>query len=177
MSLLKLCSHRRWIGGGLLILFLSIVIDFPAIARGQSSQEGHVSNVKWVLKENLIVVTYDLNGSLDDSYDVSIVMRNEKDSSISIIPATVEGDIGAGRFAGVNREIQWYFRKDFPQGFQGGGYYFEIFVKPVQQKSNLLTYMVGGAVVTAGILALLLSSGSTDQPPASASLPGPPVRP
>ncbi len=177
MSLLSLCSYRRGMACGLLVLFLSMVIDIPAFAQGQSSREVRGTNIKWALKENLIVITYDLNGSSEDTYDVSIALRNERDSSFSIIPATVEGDIGAGQFAGVEREIRWYFRKDFPQGFQGEGYYFEIFVKPIQQKSNLLYYVVGGAAVTVGIVALLLGTSSPERPPPTLYLPGPPVRP
>ena len=177
MSLLSLCSYRRWIAGGLLVLFLSMVIDIPAFAQDQSSREVQVTNVKWALKQNLIVITYDLNGSSEARYDVSIAMRNESDTSFSIIPATAEGDIGTGQFMGVDREIRWYFRKDFPQGFQGEGYYFEIFVKPIQQKRNFLYYVVGGAAVTVGIVALLLGTSSPERPPSTPYLPGPPVRP
>jgi hypothetical protein len=79
--------------------------------------------------------------------------------------------------AGKDHEIRWYFRSDYPLGFSGKGYYFKVLIKPIEQKSNMVYYIIGGATVTIGIIALLLGSKSSDQAPATSGLPGPPGRP
>ena len=176
MSLMTLYYYRRWNAAGLLLLFLSLIIDVPVLAQEKSAGEAHGTNVKWTIKDDLIVITYDLNGTVDDKYDVSLTMRKENDDKFNVVPATVEGAIGDGQLAGLNRAIRWYFLKDIPQGFQGEGYYFEILVKPVPQKSNLLYYVIGGAAATIGIIALLVGGNSPENSQPT-YLPFPPARP
>jgi len=105
------------------------------------------------------------------------VMRNEKDPDFSVIPNAVDGDIGQGSFAGVNREIRWYFRHDYPRGFEGAGFYVEIHVKTVNDQSNLLYYIVGAAAVTGGVIALVVGKGGTSTGNGTHDLPMPPARP
>ena len=176
MSLMKLSSYRRFTSSVLLILLFSLLVDIPVVARMQSTAEARGSNVRWKMKDELIYVTYDLQGSPDEKYHVSITMKQEKDSSFSVQPATVEGDIGDDQIEGTDREIRWYFRQDYPQGFHGEGYYFEILVTPIQKKSNLLYCIVGGTALAVGIVALLIGSSSTESPTPS-YFPSPPARP
>jgi hypothetical protein len=137
--------------------------------------EIHAENIKWNLKNETILVTYDLSGSSDQEFKLDITMRRESDPEFRITPTTVEGDIGKGFFSGTNKEIRWYYRRDFPQGLQGDDYYFEFKVSKLAKQNNLLYYIAGGVAVTAGIVALLAGKNPSAPPPHE--LPFPPMRP
>ncbi len=175
MILTILHRYRRPIIIGLLPVMLLLLIDAKMYAQEKGGGE-RTSNIKWVLKGEVIVINYDLKGSPDTKYEISTVMKREGDPSFSVDPGTVEGDVGVGLFAGINKEIRWFYRRDIPQGLQGTDYYFEIHVKPVKEGSNLIYYVIGGAAVAGGIIALLVSKGqNTSVPPLD--LPTPPGRP
>ncbi|HUL43500.1 MAG TPA: hypothetical protein VLY03_03995 [Bacteroidota bacterium] len=161
---------------GLLPVLGVFLMGDLSIAQQKASDEEKTSNIKWSTKEDVITINYDLNSPTENRYDVSIILKREGDDTFSIVPVAVEGDIGIGPFAGPGREIRWYYRRDLPEGLQGSGYYFEIHVKMVKEGSNLIYYIIGGAAVTGGIIALLLARGqNTTVPPLD--LPTPPARP
>jgi hypothetical protein len=136
-----------------------------------------ITNIKWTTKGDIIVINYDLNGATDTKYSVDIVMKRENDASFGIIPKTVEGQIGQGAFAGTNREIRWYYRRDYPRGFEGEGYYFEIHVQTMSEKSAMLYYIIGAAALTGGVVAVLLGKGQAGTFNGNLELPVPPARP
>jgi len=176
MILTKFFRYKNPILFGLLPILFALLIDVPAYAQDKSPGEEKPTNIKWATKEDMIIINYDLNSPPEEKYDVSIIMKREGDASFSVIPSTVEGDIGVGLFAGAGREIRWYYRRDFPQGLQGSGYYFEIHVKMIKESSNLIYYIVGAAAVTGGLIVLLVSRNqNTTVPPLD--LPTPPTRP
>ena len=149
----------------------------PAEARKRKDEEPKVTNIRWVTKNDMIVVNYDLKGSSDAKYEIDIVMKNEKDATFSLVPTSVDGDIGQGMFAGTNREIRWYYRHDYPKGFEGAGYYIEIHAKTVGGQSNLLYYIIGAAAVTGGVIALVVGKGQSSGGNGITYLPMPPGRP
>jgi hypothetical protein len=102
-------------------------------------------------------------------------MKRDNDPSFEAEPITVEGDIGEGYFSGTNREIRWYYRRDYPAGFEGEGYYFEIHVKQLGKQSKWLYYTVGAAAVVGGVVAFLVSKNQDELPPGG--IPLPPGRP
>ena len=176
MILTKFLQYQKPILFGLLPLLFALLIDVPAFAQEKSSDEEKPTNVKWSTKEDIIIINYDLNSPTEEKYDVSIIMKREGDDSFAVVPAAVEGDIGTGLFAGTGREIRWYYRRDFPQGLQGSGYYFEIHIKMIKESSKLIYYIVGAAAVTGGLIVLLVSRNqNTTIPPLD--LPTPPARP
>jgi hypothetical protein len=174
MIINRLFNIRRIIIFGLLPLITILSVNFQSYAKS-ASDEIQATNVKWTVKNEVIVVNYDLLGSADIKYGINVIMKRESDSAFSAVPVTVEGDIAEGYFAGTNKEIRWYYRRDFPQGLQGEDYYFEIHVKPVAKDNSLLYYIAGGVAVTAGIVALLVHKNPGTPPPTE--LPFPPVRP
>jgi hypothetical protein len=176
MKIKTFAQYQRLITIFVLPFLLLLLLHTPAAARVEGNEEARSSNVKWSMKDNVIIINYDLIGSVDNKYLIEVVMKNDKDPSFSVIPKSVEGDVGEGMFSGSNREIRWYYQQDYPRGFEGGGYYFEIHVNPVSQQSNLLYYILGAAALTGGAIALLLGKG---QGPTSGSheLPMPPSRP
>ena len=174
--LTKILCFQKPILLGLLPLLFALLIDVPAFAQEKSSDDEKPTNVKWSTKDETIIINYDLNSPAGEKYDISIVMKREGDESFAVVPSAVEGDIGVGLFAGTGREIRWYYRRDFPQGLQGGGYYFEIHIKMIKESSKLIYYIVGAAAVTGGLIVLLVSRNqNTTIPPLD--LPTPPARP
>lgn len=161
---------------GLAPLLLILLIRVEAFAQTQSSEEPQGTNVQWSIKNDAIIITYDLIGDPDAKYDVRIIMKRENDPSFNATPVTAEGEMGEGYFAGTNKTIRWYFRRDYPQGFQGEGYYFEVRVRNISPKSNWLYYAIGGVAVAAGVIALIVSNSQSEKNGA-VELPLPPTRP
>ena len=172
----KLFQYRRPIILGLIPLLSILFIIIPGYCQSTSSEEAVGTNLRWTTKGDIIVINYDLIGPLDAKYDVRFAMKKENDPTFKALPQTVEGDFGEGFFAGTNREVRWYYRRDYPQGLQGEGYFFEIYVKLIKPKTDWVYYAIGGAAVTAGLIAILLTKSQDTQPPQS-ELPLPPGRP
>jgi len=169
------CIRHKIILGILPILFCFIT-NIQSLAQEKSDDEVRITNLKWTFKEEVIIINYDLIGTLERNYKVNVTMKRKGDPSFSVVPKTVEGDIGIGNFAGTNREIQWYYRSDYPNGFKDDRYYFEIDAKPISEGSNLIYYIAGGAVAVGGLV-VLLSSKSKSSSSQSIELPNPPGRP
>ncbi|MBI1806230.1 MAG: hypothetical protein HYR76_04155 [Ignavibacteria bacterium] len=171
-----LSRYRRRIILGILPALLCILVKTPVIGQAQSNEDNRTSNVRWTTKDEVIIINYDLTGSPDNKYEVNVLMKREKDDSFAANPHTVEGDIGEGVTAGTGKEIHWSYRRDYPQGFQGEGYYFEIHVKIINQQSKLIYYLAGAAALTGGLVALIVTSKQDHTTP-TLELPTPPGRP
>ena len=157
------------------MLFL-LLTDIAAFSQDKPSGEAHSTNVRWSAKSYVITISYDLIGSPDVKYNVSAVMKSEKDTTFNLIPFSVEGDIGEGYFAGTSKQIVWYYRRDYPKGLKTEEYYFEIYVKPIEQPKTWIYYAVGAAAVTGGLIALLVK-GNQSTGRSVIELPMPPGRP
>lgn len=178
MTIEKISRFQRPIILALLPFLCTLLVWTPAFARKSGTTEDpKSSNVKWTTKNDVIIINYDLLGSPDDKYIVSVLMKKEDDEALVIEPLSIEGDVGEGLFSGTNREIRWYYRKDYPQGLTGKGYYFEIQVKTISQSNMLIYYIAGGAAVVGGLVILLASKGQSTELPPAGDLPLPPVRP
>jgi hypothetical protein len=174
MFMTRILGYRRLILGGLLPFLAAMLLHVPARADVQDTQP-QGTNVKWSVKDDVIVINYDLKTDPDLKFRVDIVMKRETDAEFAAEPVTVEGDIGDGYFAGTNREIRWYYRRDYPQGFEGEGYYFEIQVRPIGKESKWMYYTVGAAAILGGVVAFLVSKNQDELPPGG--IPLPPGRP
>jgi hypothetical protein len=177
MTILTFTRYERYITLGLLPLLLLLFLQVPAVGADVPAPEGETSNVTWTTRGDIIVINYDLEGEPESRFEVLITMKRENDSAFAIVPRTIEGHIGEGVSAGEKREAQWYYRRDYPLGFSGKGYYFEIEVKKMEVRSNMLYYLVGGAAIVGGIIAIIASQNQPSGPPPPGDLPYPPVRP
>ncbi len=168
---------RKPIIYGLLPLLLCLMGGVPALAGDEprADEEVQGTNIRWVVKDDVIIINYDLMESVDIKYRVDVIMKREGDEAFAAIPLTVEGDIGEGFYAGKNREIRWYYRRDYPSGFQGAGYYFEFRIEKTGEDNTLLYYTLGAAAIAGGVLAFIIG-GSQESPPV-VGIPGPPARP
>ncbi len=161
-----------------ILLFPLMIFLTEARLLAMDDDDPKVTNVDWKLQGDIIMITYDLSWTADDNVEVNIVLLNEYDKSFKVVPQTVSGDIGEGKFLGTSRRIQWDYLKDIPAGIQGEGYYFEVNADKVGGTPWL--YIVAGAAAVGGAVALLSgsksSSGGGGTPPGN-DLPLPPSRP
>ena len=135
-----------------------------------------IENPHWEVSGDIVIITYDLIGDANLTYDVSITLTRESDRNFKIFPIAVTGAVFKGKHAGLKKEIRWRYKIDAPQGFSGDDYAFVFNVQIIREEggSNLLYYLAGGAVVVGGAALLLLSGSKTTQTSTS-GLPSPPT--
>ncbi len=163
---------------GVLPVLLCLLTNFTALAGGGDDllqDEVQGTNIRWEVKDEVIIVTYDLLEATDIKYRVNLIMKREGEEAFAAVPLTMEGDVGEGFFAGRNREIRWYYRRDYPSGFQGAGYYFELRVEKIGEDNSTLYYLLGAGAIAGGVLAFII--GRSQEEPPQVGLPGPPLRP
>ncbi len=157
------------------LTFAAFLFCFLVDARSFAQEEVHrLTRVEWSALRDEVVISYDLEGDASDTYVVSIVLLRESDKVFRFKPILVTGKIGKGKFSGKNNEIYWAFKKDFPLGFEGDDYYFELNVEKPEGFPWLIA--AGGAAI-AGIAIVLASQPRTPGPPPVFQLPYPPPRP
>ncbi len=126
-----------------------------------------VRNVRFEITGELIRIYYDLSGSPDKLYRVSVTLRRKSDPTFSAVPMHVSGDLGGIVLPGDKRRVTWDFLKDFPAGLPGDDYYFVIDVEaPASEGLDPWWYVGGGALVLGGLIALL-AHGTTTPPSSS----------
>jgi hypothetical protein len=175
MIISRIYLHRRPLIFGLVLFLLCMLIDVPVFARTEDEGEPHVTNVNWTIDGEDIIITYDLVAPINTTYDIGLTMLREGSPTFSVVPRSVEGDVGQGDFSGAGKTIRWHFRSDVPEGLYGEGYYFQITVKPVGGGLPWYTVALGVAVL-GGVVALLAGKKGEDATKSS-ELPNPPVRP
>ncbi len=177
MTIQNFARFERQISLILLPLILVLIAGLPCRAQDKAVREGRGSNVRWTRKGDVIVINYDLVGSPDAKYEVTVAMKKDKDTSFVLVPKNVEGHIGEGVTAGNDREILWYYRTEYKLRIQDEELFFEIRVKSIKGESHLLYYIAGGAAVAGGILAIIIAKNQSGGPPLVSELPLPPARP
>jgi hypothetical protein len=140
---------------GILPILLCLLTNVSAVAGSVDTIQDEVqgTNIRWEVKDEVIIITYDLLEANDIKYRVNVIMKREGEEAFAAVPLTMEGDVGEGFFAGRNREIRWYYRRDYPSGFQGAGYYFELRVEKIGEDNSTLYYLLGAGAIAGGVLA------------------------
>jgi hypothetical protein len=115
-------------------------------------------------------IYYDIIGSEDDQYDVSLTLLRASDPAFRLVPAHVSGKIGTGSFAGKNNVIIWQYKSDLLSDLKGNDYRFELAVQKIN-KSSFPWLWVGAGVAAGGVAAILLLSGNKNSTPAAAAIP------
>lgn len=163
------------------ILFSMMLLSIRGTAFPQDPKgtPARITNQDWRIEGNVVTITYDLIGVADKSYVVAVALLRENDPKFKLVPRSVSGNTGIGKFAGTGRIIVWDYRRDVPQGLAGEGYYFELVVVEATGNGNSwLYYILGGVVAAGGTAGYILSTKSTAPSGTGTSeLPGPPGRP
>jgi hypothetical protein len=121
------------------------------------------------------VITYDLTADPEKDCNIGLVLLDEKNPDFKFIPAYVSGEIGKGKFVSGAKEVRWDFKKEFPEGLHGEGFYFEVTTEYVGG-FPWLTAGIGAAAVGGGLFAILGSKKNSGNSTAT-TLPVPPGRP
>ena len=106
---------------------------------------------------------------------ISIRFLREDDKSFEIVPTSVTGDVGEGKFAGKGKQIFWAYRNDILMLPTGNDFYFELSVDRV--RGTWLWYAVIGAVTAAGVLTKYILDKKESKSTVDETLPLPPARP
>ena len=158
-------SAKRPVAVTLVVALALFLVDVRAYAHSWSQDEGRIENARWALVGSLVVITYDLVADPEFRYNIGIVLKRGSDKNFRIVPRTVSGAIGIGRFAGSGREIHWDYKKDVSQGLYGDDYEFEVTAYQVDEGgSGIWVYLLGGAAVAGGGAYLLLGKPAAAAP-------------
>lgn len=153
------------------ILNISILFLLASVCFAQE-----ITNVSFEPQQDKIIIYYDLTGDKDEDYVVSLVLRREEYVAFQIVPKSVIGDVGEGKFAGTKRKIVWDVSKDYHIDPEVTDYYFEVKVKEISGGFAWYYYVI--AAVLGGATAAVLVGGSEETPPVTQQPVGaPPVRP
>ncbi len=151
MSILELSLRTGKLGRVVLIAYVFQILApsvQAAYARGLDGDEGRIENARWRIEGNVVVITYDLIADANLEYEVKVVLRRQNSVVFQLVPRTVAGAVGKGKFAGTNRVIRWEYQKDVQQGLYGDDYYFEITALPRVPGSG--AWLISGLLVVGG---------------------------
>lgn len=161
-----------------LTLAAVIVCSIPGLSGSALAQVGaaRFENERWSRVGDVVVITYDLMGSPEETYDVSLVLRRQNDRSFSFVPTVLAGNVGKDQSVGSGKEIRWDYKKDLPSGLSGDDYWFELTAVKIEKGGGVpwWVYAAGGAGVAVAVAVLGGGKGGDTSPPQSTTLPGPP---
>jgi len=155
-----------------LTVFILLLLSKAAICQ----DETQIGNVDAQQNQNIITVTYVLNGEDDDTFTITLLLKRENDPSYSYKPIFVSGDHGPGITPGRNK-IVWDMSKEFPHGLPEAPDYVFAVGGEIEGSfwSSPWIYAGAGAVAAGVISAVVLSGGEEDA--STGLLPDPVGRP
>lgn len=175
-------SMMRWKILHVLLAVLLTVEGVPIASAGDEDLP-QVKNVRVQVAGPMVYLYYDLLGSPQKVYRVTITLKSRTDSTFSYTPLSTYGDIGDDVFAGTDWRVAWNYSKELEGSWKEDDYYFvleatvRVSDREVERWYQNPYYIAGGAAAV-GLLALLIFGGKkTTSPPASTDFPAPPGRP
>ena len=122
------------------------------------------------------VITYTLNAPPDVDYEVTLYVMRENDPLSKRKLASVKGEVGEGKYAGVGRKIYWD-GGEFPNAIEGMNYQFALNVRMVKG-GGLPWYLYAGAAAVGGVAYFAIVKKESPPPQQqTSSIPLPPPRP
>ena len=156
-----------------IVLFCFIHLTLNETSRA-AEQLPAIQNVHHVQTNTKFVVTYDLAGAVEKSYNVELVMLRKGDASFQYVPKHVSGDIGESIQPGMHHSLEWESKNEFPNGVTYDDVYFSL--KATEDTSSSISpwIWIGGAVVVGVVIYLIAKKPKTTTP---GEFPAPPGRP
>jgi hypothetical protein len=151
---------------------MTLLLRVGASAQPIPAGDGGLS---WEIKDDIVVITYELFVPLDKTYDIHVVLRKRGDTNFWVVPEATEGDVGRLKYTGGWRWIRWDYKKDLEDGLTGEDYWFQINATEIADGGGISwwVYAAGGAAVA--VVGAILLLNRDDEPDL---LPEPPnVRP
>lgn len=163
----------------LVVTLLLYSINVTVFAQ-DANEEFFVTNVRVERQGRInIFIEYDLGGSPDDQYAISLAIKSKSDSTYSYTPLNVIGDIGPNIRTGKNKRISWRISDEYPAILSSADVRFVIkAVPPKSSDGNTELFIAGGAAIVGVALAIVfLSSNKAGPGQVSNVFPPPPGRP
>jgi hypothetical protein len=157
MSIRNLYNRRRLIIAGTIVPLGIFLLQPPLEAKPQAQDKPLVRNVNLEINEEIAIITYDLIAKSGESYEVVASLVKDGDPNYRVPVKSATGDIGEGKFAGLQRRIQWDWKKDLPKDFTGGSEYsIEVTATHLEEGGggSWVYYVLGGALIAGGAAAL-----------------------
>lgn len=138
-----------------------------------------ISDVYFELEGENISIYYSLSPITSDEFEISLILKRTSVPNFNYSPKELKGDIGEGKFAGIERKIIWYVTDEEMNMFDGDDFYFEVFAEKIKKSGGIPWYYYVGTAAVGGVAAILLSGGSDSdkKTTTSQSFPPPPDRP
>jgi hypothetical protein len=122
------------------------ITTFIFSSRILHAQDTRVENVRFQEIGETVVIQYDLRGKSDKKYNVSVLLSDDGGRTFRIKPRSVDGDVGKNIPAGTGKKINWYYKKDFPNGLSGGEFVFAVDAE-LQKGKKTWVYVLGAGAV------------------------------
>jgi hypothetical protein len=160
-------------------LFLLTILLIANRLFSQEKGDIPVDIISTVVTEDTCIIFYNLEGSQDIQYKITLFLRQNKEKPVRIQLKNVSGDIGVGHYTGKGNKIIWNVKKEALKDIDANfDVQFEIMAEVISTKiekvevsegSNLLYWIGGGALVVGGIAYLIIKP----PPPPPTYLPDP----
>lgn len=136
-----------------------------------------IANFKITRDSSKAVITYDLNGKVEEEYEVNLFLVSERDNSFSKQLDKVSGSVGEGKFYGRDNIIQWNYKVEFPSGIDDDEYY--LLIKAEEAGGGFSIWYIVGAAIGGGVAAILAggSGGDSSSGGSTTTIDPPPGRP
>lgn len=138
---------------------------------------GLLSGARIEITPDALNVIYNLNGNVDDEYNVTLKLKSRLNPDYEYPPKLLSGDVGEGSFAGSGRKIIWKINDEMPGGFDTEGLYLELSAETIGGSSWL--WWTGGILAIGGGAAayFLLGKKPGETTTPTVEIPTPPIRP
>ena len=145
---------------GVLCLLLGLALLFPDGASGQQSEV----ETSWEIRNDVVVITYQLFVPLDITYDISVVLRKKSDRSFRLFPKTIEGDLGRLEYTGGKKVILWHYKKDLRRGLTNEDNWFQITAAEIRDGGGISWWVYAAGGAAAAVVGAILLLNGDDEP-------------
>ena len=137
-------------------------------------------NTSYKYSNHRITIYYDFQGDSEQQYNISVILKRTSNPNFNLVPGSVTGDFGEGKYADGKRKIIWNLSPQEEEILTGNDYYFAINAAEIKSGGIAWYVYVLGIGLGGGAAAVLLgkknaSAGSNSN--STTTFPTPPGRP
>ena len=113
--------------------------------------------IDYEVKGNKVEILYLLQADSSKEYEISLVVKRSLAENFIHRPIMLSGDIGVGKFAGVQRAIVWNLTQKEIETMQFDDLYFEIIADEISEASSWpwYYYATGAGIIATAIYLII----------------------
>jgi hypothetical protein len=157
------------------LLIITLIGEFLLPFTAISGNNASVKNISFVKSGKYVIINYDLFGSSNEEFQITVTMRKRSDTEFEYVPKNAFGDIGTVR-PGMKKRISWSVQQEIAGGIDDKDNYFVIVAESNSSGVSPLIW-IGGAAVIGGVAYIILSKKGDDGSNNNQNFPLPPDRP